>query len=344
MLNAVQEVIRQIQPVSQETIQVVKKRWNTLAKPPHSLGHLEDSIARLLAICPTGDIQKRCVCVMCADNGVLAEGVASSPQEVTTFVAELMVAQASTVCLMAQCAGAEVKAFDIGMGGTVPQMLGKKIAFGTKNFTQEPAMTRTEALEALLQGVQIAKDCKEAGYALLLMGELGMGNTTTSSALTAVLCDVPVAEVTGRGAGLDDAGLVRKIHAIETAIAKHKPDPHDPLDILSKLGGFDIAALCGLVLGAASLGLPVVLDGFISYVSALLAKRFAPHSADYLLPSHQSAEPATRLLLDTLGVGHAPLDLQMALGEGTGAVAVLPLLDMGLKVYQNLMVLYPEEM
>lgn len=207
--------------------------------------------------------------------------------------------------------------------------------YGTKNFVKEPAMTREEAWHAVLVGIDMVKELKEKGYATLATGEMGIGNTTTSSAVAAVLLDKPVEQVTGRGAGLTSEGLERKIWVIKEAIALHRPNPEDPLDVLSKVGGLDIAGLAGVFLGGALYRVPVVIDGFISETAALCAARMVPTSAEYMLPSHVSKEPAGQMLLDALGLSPL-LTCNMCLGEGSGAVAVMPLLEMGLQVYRQM--------
>ncbi len=325
--------------LDQTAMAACRAHWDNIAKPLGSLGLLEDMVARLAGIQgrPEVRIDKRALLVMCADNGVLAQGVAQTPGEITAVMAAVIAAGRSSVCIMADRAGAQVHTVDMGMFQALPHagLLDRRIAAGTKDMTQGPAMSREEAQKAILAGVDLVADMKAQGYQILLTGEMGIGNTTTSSALASQLLGLEVEAVTGRGAGLSDEGLDRKIRAIQKAVEVNQPDPDDPLDLLHKLGGFDIAGLCGVFLGAALHGLPVLIDGFISAVSALLALRICPWARQVMLASHLSAEPASRAVLDALGL--SPLiQAGMRLGEGTGAVAALPLLDMALDVYRDL--------
>ena len=294
--------------------------WASLAKPLGGLGALETMLEAAAALTSSAalDFSKRAVLVLCADNGVVAQGVSQTDSSVTRAVAQNLAARRTSVCQMARTAHCQVVPVDLGMAGPkVPGVLDCRIADGTQDFTCGPAMSRAEAVDAIGKGVALVRAQKAKGTRLLATGEMGIGNTTTSSAVAAVLLGQPVSLMTGRGAGLSDAGLARKIAAIETGIAVNAPDPADPLDVLAKLGGFDIAGLCGVFLGGAAEGVPVLMDGFISGVAALCA-----------------TEPAARLVLDALG--KAPLlTAGLHLGEGTGAVAAIPLWDMALAVYQN---------
>ena len=334
-----EEVIQGIVPADEEAMGRAKARWDSIAKPLGSLGALEDAVIRIAGMTgsPDVDISKRAVVVMCADNGVVAEGVTQTGQEVTAIVAENMSTGDTSVCAMSRTAGAEVVPVDIG---TVTPMKGARIRQkcvrrGTANMTQGPAMSREEAVQAILAGVEIAQELRGRGVKLLATGEMGIGNTTTSSALAAVLLNRPVEDMTGRGAGLSSEGLQRKIRAIETAVRVNRPDPGDVLDVLHKVGGLDIAGLAGVFLGGALCHTPVLVDGFISSVAALVAARLCPAAKDYMLGSHASEEPASRLVLSELGL-RPFLYAGMRLGEGTGAVAVMPLLDMGLAVYREM--------
>ena len=234
---------------------------------------------------------------------------------------------------MARTAHCDVLPVDMGMAGEpVPGVRNCRIAAGTMDFTAGPAMSRAEAVQAIGEGITLARELAEDGYRLIATGEMGIGNTTTSSAVAAVLLGQPVELMTGRGAGLSDEGLARKVDAICRGILKNEPDPEDPLDVLSKLGGFDIAGLCGIFLGGALAGVPVLADGFISGVAALCAVRLCPAAAKAVFASHCSAEPAARMVLEALG--KAPvITAGLHLGEGTGAVASIPLWDMALAVY-----------
>ena len=333
------EVIHSITPADQRAAAAAKARWDAIAKPLDSLGALETAVIRMAAMTgsPNVDISKRAVVVMCADNGVVAQGVTQTGQEVTAIVAENMSSGDTSVCAMARAAGAEVVPVDIGTATPLKgeRILQKNIRRGTADLTQGPAMTRQEAERAVLTGVEIARDLCAKGVKLLGTGEMGIGNTTTSSAVAAVFLDKEPVVMTGRGAGLSSEGLQRKIKAIETGIAVNKPDPADPLDVVSKVGGLDLAGLAGVFLGGALCRVPVLVDGFISSVAALIAARLCPACKDYMLGSHASDEPASKLVLSELGL-EPFLYAGMRLGEGTGAVAVMPLLDMGLAVYREM--------
>ena len=283
------------------------------------------------------DISKRAVVAMCADNGVVAEGVTQTGQEVTAVVTENMSRGDTSVCCMARLAGADVIPVDIGVATPVTgeRILQKNIRRGTANLAKGPAMTRAECEKAILVGVEVVQELKRQGYQLLATGEMGIGNTTTSSAVAAVLLQRPVEDMTGRGAGLSSEGLQKKIAAIRQGIALNRPDPADPVDVVAKVGGLDIAGLMGVYLGGALCRIPVLLDGFISSVAALAAARLCPNAKDYMLGSHASDEPAGTAVLDALGLKPF-LYAGMRLGEGTGAVAVMPLLDMALAVYREM--------
>lgn len=331
-----EQVIRQIGPLDEHAMEQAKKQWNSIAKPLHSLGKLEEHIIRIAGI--TGDpdvkIEEKALIVMCADNGVVEEGVTQTGQEVTAIVAENFLSGETSAAIMCKKAGARILPIDIGMAGKtkVPDY---KVACGTRNFVKEPAMTREQALQSILTGVRIVEEQKKAGVELLATGEMGIGNTTTSSAVLAALLQIDPEKVTGRGAGLTSAGLSRKIQVIRQALALHKPDANDPVDVLAKVGGFDIGGLAGVYLGAAKMRLPVLIDGFISGTAALLACRLCPEAKEYMIASHKSKEPGMQILLEALGLS-ASLDCDMCLGEGTGAVAFFPVLDMAAAVYRQM--------
>ena len=334
-----EEVIQGIVPADQEAMSRAKARWDSIAKPLGSLGLLEDAVIRVAGMTgsPDVDLSRRAVVVMCADNGVVARGVTQTGQEVTAIVAENMSSGDTSVCAMSRAAGAEVVPVDVGVARplTGARIVQRNIRRGTADMTLGPAMTREEAVRAVLTGVEVARELRGRGVRLLATGEMGIGNTTTSSAVAAVLLGKPAEDMTGRGAGLSSEGLQRKIQAIETAIAVNRPDPADALDVLHKVGGLDIAGLAGVFLGGALCHTPVLVDGFISSVAALVAGRLCPAAKDYMLGSHASEEPASRLVLSELGL-RPFLYAGMRLGEGTGAVAVMPLLDMGLAVYREM--------
>ena len=334
-----QEVLAGIRPADQAAAAAARAHWDTVAHPLNSLGLLEDSITRIAAASGSArvDISRRAVVAMCADNGVVAEGVTQSGQEVTAIVAENMGRGTSSVCCMARVAGADVVPVNIGVAVPVegPRLLQRCVRRGTADLAVEPAMGREECERAILTGVEVAADLARQGYRLLATGEMGIGNTTTSAAVASVLTGRTPEEVTGRGAGLTTEGLRRKVDAIRRGIAVNRPDPKDPVDVVAKVGGLDIAGLMGVYLGGALHRVPVLIDGFISSVAALAAVRLCPAALDYMLASHVSNEPAGRMILDELGL-EPMLHARMCLGEGTGAVAVMPLLDMALVMYRDM--------
>jgi nicotinate-nucleotide--dimethylbenzimidazole phosphoribosyltransferase len=276
--------------------------------------------------------------MLAADNGVTAQGIAATPAEITVTMASFMAEHRSSACIMAAYSATDVALVDMGMFRSldVPGIVDRHIAWGTGDISRGPAMTAEQGARALRAGIDLVRDASEKGYRLIATGEMGIGNTTSSSAVAAVLLRKTVPEVTGRGAGLSDEALEHKIRIIEQAIELNAPDPQDAFDVLCKLGGFDIAGLCGLFLGGALYGIPVIIDGFISAIAALIAVRLCPASSYALLPSHISVEPAAILVLDELGLTPI-IHAGMRLGEGTGAVALIPLLDQAAAVYHNLM-------
>ena len=334
-----QEVLSAIQPADEAARRTALTRWDAVAHPLHSLGLLEDAIVKIAGAQGTDrvDLSKKAVVAMCADNGVVAEGVSQSGQDVTAVVTSHMGTGTSSVCRMAKVAGARVVPVDIGCAVPVTEgcVLQRCVRRGTRNLAVEPAMTEAECLQAILTGVDVVSGLKAEGYTLLATGEMGIGNTTTSAALVSVLLDRDPEEVTGRGAGLSSEGLRRKVDAIRRGIAVNRPDPSDPVDTLRKVGGLDIAGLVGVFLGGALYHIPVLIDGFISSAAALTAARLCPAALDYMLASHASNEPAGQLVLDALGLQPA-IRAGMCLGEGTGAVAMMPLLDMALVMYREM--------
>lgn len=331
-----EQTIRRIQPLCEESMNGARHRFSNIAIPLGSLGLLQDAIIQLAGIQRRAkpEIGKRAVVVFCADNGVIAQGVTQCGQEVTAIVTENLSRKQTTVCLMAEKAGVDVIPVDIGVAVDVhgEKIRQCKIMYGTKDMTEGPAMTREQAVRAIEVGISMAEECREKGYELLCVGEMGIGNTTSTAAMTAALLNLPVEQVTGRGAGLSSEGLKNKISAIKRAIARNKPDASDPIDVLHKVGGLDIAGMAGLYLGGAACGLPVVVDGVIACAAALCATRICPPTRDYMLVSHQSEEPAGAVLLKALDAKPF-ITAGMRLGEGTGAVAAVALLDLALAPY-----------
>ena len=315
------------------------ERWSVVAKPLKSLGALEDLVAQIAGVIGEArfDIGKRALVVMCADNGVIAQGVTQTDESITALVAADLAKGCSSANLMARVARVDVIPVDVGVKNPpdAPGLISRRVAAGTRDFTSGPAMTRGQALQAVGVGIETARECREKGYRLIATGEMGIGNTTTSAAVAAALLGCEPREITGRGAGLSDEGLKRKVAAIEKGIAVNRPDADDALDVLGKLGGFDIAADEQPRHGGALERLPVVIDGVISAVAALVACRLCPGCAFAMIPSHMSAEPAARRVFGELGL-EPVIRAGMRLGEGTGALCLFPLLDMAMALYDGL--------
>lgn len=334
-----------IDPFNTERYEEIRSRWDSVAKPLNSLGRFEDITARIGAIHDSVDIdiRKRAVIMMCADNGVVAEGISQSGQDVTAAVAEWMGRGESSVCKMARVARADTIPVDVGinMEGSPRGVLDRKVMKGTRNFAVEPAMTEDECMQAIDAGIDVVADCSARGYKLLATGEMGIGNTTTSSALAAALLGLDASEVTGRGAGLSTAGLKRKIKVIQDALDRYCvaddediESPEYTSEMLACMGGLDIAGMAGVFIGGAIFHIPVIIDGFISAVAALVAERLAPGTRNYMIASHIGKEPGMKFILDILGL-EPVIDGMLALGEGTGAVMLMPLLDTALSLYSD---------
>ena len=331
-----EEALKNIQTADSQAMEAAWEHWNNIAIPLHSLGRLQDTIVRIAGMTgnPQVDLSKKALVVMCADNGVVEEGVTQSGQEVTLLVSENFLNKKATASIFCQHTGADIFPVDIGIASD-SKIINRKIAYGTKNMTKEPAMTREEAVRAIEVGIRMVEELKNQDYRIIATGEMGIGNTTTSSAVTSVLLDVEPEKVTGRGAGLSSEGLQKKIRAIERALELHRPDRNDPVDVLSKVGGLDLAGLAGVFIGGAVYHIPVIADGFISCTAALCAVRMCPEVRDYLITSHKSKEPAANMVLKALDIP-VFLDCDMCLGEGSGAVAIYPLLDLALKIYYSM--------
>ena len=325
-----------IQPLDESVQKESQLRWDHIAKPLYSLGKLETAVTQIAGITRTStpSIEKKALVILCADNGVVEEGVTQTGQEVTAIVAQNFLTGKTSVKLMADKTGTKIFPIDLGMVLDT-SIINRKIAYGTKNFTKGPAMTRTQALQAILTGIDFVGELKQEGYQIICTGEMGIGNTTTSSALAALFLGEAVEVVTGKGAGLSDVGLQKKVNAIKKGIEVNQPNVKDPVDVLAKLGGFDLAGLTGVFLGGAIHQVPIVIDGFISSVAALTATRIHPVANEYAMASHSSKEPAGKMVLNALGK-EAYITCDMCLGEGTGAVALMPILDLAFCVYDEM--------
>ncbi|HEX7474895.1 MAG TPA: nicotinate-nucleotide--dimethylbenzimidazole phosphoribosyltransferase [Dehalococcoidales bacterium] len=322
MSSLLETTIQNVKPLDKNAMSLAKARQDTLTKPTGSLGRLEELSIQLAGIQGKfkPQIKEKAVVVMAADHGVAAEGTSAYPQEVTAQMLLNLVRGGAAINVISRQIGARVIVVDIGVAGKTPAFLGivhRKIAAGTQNMAKGPAMTTQQATEAIEAGIEIVKKEISKGLDIVGTGEMGIGNTTASSAICAVMTGKAVEEVTGRGTGVDDKGLKHKIEIIKTAIEVNKPDPAKPLEVLAKVGGLEIAGLAGVILGAAANRVPVMIDGFISGAAALIAGGLCPHCKDYMIPGHVSVEPGHKILLAHLGLKPL-LSLDMRLGEGTG--------------------------
>lgn len=327
-----------IAPPDEEARAAAHARWAACAHPLGSLGLLETAMEDIAALTGDADISltPRTLLVFCADNGVVSQGVTQTGSDVTGIITRGLAQGTATVCLMAGLADCQVVPVDMGVRDfePFPGVLDRRIGNGTGDITQGPAMTRAQAEQAIRTGMNLAAEAKACGTRLLAAGEMGIGNTTTTSAVAAALLGISPDEAVGRGAGLSDEGLRRKRKVAARALQVNDPNPEDPIDVLAKVGGFDLAGLCGLFLGGAVCRVPVLADGVISAAAALCAVRLAPAAAQAVIATHCSAEPAGKMLLQA--IGKRPFIMaDMRLGEGTGAVAAIPLLDMACAVYMK---------
>lgn len=327
-----------IEPLYETEQQKTRTRLDAIAKPLDGLGQFEKLLVQIAGITGTDEIRidKRAILAMCADNGIVAEGVTQTSGDVTAIVAVNMATGRSSVNRMAAVGGTEVFATDVGIATEVncDNLRNRKVRKGTADFLKEPAMHEAEALQAIEEGILWVRECKEQGYQILGTGEMGIGNTTTSTAVGCALLGLTPEEVTGRGAGLDDAGLARKKTVIARAIKQYDLYGKDALTVLQTVGGLDIAGIAGVFIGGALYRVPIVLDGMITTVSALVADRLVPGTRAFMLASHLSKEPITRKIMEELGL-HPVIQADLALGEGTGAAMLFPLLDMALTVYRE---------
>jgi nicotinate-nucleotide--dimethylbenzimidazole phosphoribosyltransferase len=315
-------------------------RQGMLTKPPRALGRLESLSIRLAGITgnPLPSMARKAVAVMAGDHGVVAEGVSAFPSEVTPQMVYNLLAGGAAINVLGRHVGARVIVTDVGVADDLSGVDGlrhRKVRPGTANMAVGPAMTRDEAIHAFEVGIELVEEESARGLDLIATGEMGIGNTTPSSAIIASLTGLPVARVTGRGTGISDAGLAVKIAVIERALAVNTPDPRDPIDVMAKVGGLEIAALAGVMLGAAAHRVPVVMDGFISGAAALVAARLCRTAAEYILPSHLSVEIGHQVVFAELGL--TPLfDLEMRLGEGTGAALAMFIIDAAAKILSEM--------
>ncbi|MBA4391562.1 MAG: nicotinate-nucleotide--dimethylbenzimidazole phosphoribosyltransferase [Syntrophus sp. (in: bacteria)] len=330
-----------IAPVKDDLLEIAQKRLDSLTKPQGSLGRLEEFAKKLVLL--TGQAMpqpfpKKAIFTFAGDHGVVDEGVSLFPKEVTIQMVYNFLKGGAGINVLARHAGADEIVVDIGVDydfGEEKDLLVRKVVKGTKNMRKGPAMTRQEAEHCIEIGLELALNYAKKGYGIFGTGEMGIGNTTPSSAIAAVLTGTAVSKVTGRGTGITDETLQHKISVIEDSISLNKPDPKDPIDVLSKVGGAEIGGIAGLILGAASQKIPVVIDGFISTAGALIAYSIEPAVKDYMFAAHRSVEIGQQVMLEVMGL-RPILDLEMRLGEGTGAALGIFIIEAGLKVYREM--------
>ena len=335
MSELLQQTIEMIRPLDEEAMGKVRLRQHQLTKPRGSLGRLEELSVRIAGI--TGkvmpNIEQKAIVTMAGDHGVIVEGVTAYPQEVTAQMVYNFLRGGAAINVFARHIDARVVVVDMGVAANLelhPLLVSRKIAFGTRNMAKEPAMSREQALQAIVSGIEVVNDEIAKGLDIVGVGDMGIGNTTPSSAICAAITGESVARVTGKGVGISDEQLASKVTVIETALALNKPDPDDAIDVLSKVGGFEIGGITGVILGAAAQRIPAVIDGFIAGAAALIATGLCPRAKDYLIAAHASAEAGHRVILDYLG-SKPILDLEMRLGEGTGAALAISIIEAAVK-------------
>ena len=333
-------LIANIQPLDEAAMQAARARQDDLTKPRGSLGQLENlsiQIAGIIGL-ELPSIKHKVVTTMAGDHGVVAEGVSAYPSEVTPQMVLNFLYGGAAINVLSRHIGARVTVVDMGVATEMephPDLVNKKVALGTGNIARGPAMSRAQAIQSIEAGAQVVQAELEKELDILATGDMGIGNTTPSAAIAAVITGRSPAEIVGRGTGVDDAGLGRKIAAVERALKVNQPDPKDGLDILAKIGGFEIGGLAGAILAAAAHRKPVVIDGFISTAAAMIAVNLAPQARDYLISAHRSQELGHQIMLEWLGL-EPLLDLQMRLGEGTGAVLAISLVEAACKILSEM--------
>ena len=336
MEQRLKQLLEAITPLNESAMSAARERQAQLAKPPGSLGRLEDLSVQLAGISGKvhNSVEKKHLLVFAADNGVVEEGVSSAPQSVTLQQTINLTRHKTGASVLAKCFGCEITVCDVGVNAEIKKaaVLDRKIAYGTRNIAKGPAMSREQTLTALFTGAELAQTLDADVFGI---GEMGIGNTTTSSAVLSVLLDADVEAVTGRGGGITDDSFRKKKEVILTAIRTNQPNKDDVIDVLSKVGGFDLAAMCGAFLGAATAKKPVVIDGFISAVAALCAVKLCPNARHYLIPSHASYEIGYQLAMDAMELQPMFL-LNMRLGEGSGCPLAFQVLEAACAVINDM--------
>ncbi|MDN5331382.1 MAG: nicotinate-nucleotide--dimethylbenzimidazole phosphoribosyltransferase [Tepidanaerobacteraceae bacterium] len=338
-MEILEKALKSIGDLDGKAMQKARERLDNLTKPKGSLGALEDLAAKLAGI--TGkvfnDFKKKTVIIMAGDHGVVEEGVSAYPKDVTPQMVLNFLAGRAAINVLARHEGAEIICVDIGVASDVdhPDLVVRKVKKGTDNITKGPAMSREEAIKAIEAGIATAWESIDKGSDLIATGDMGIGNTTPSSAILAAFSGKPLEEIVGRGTGIDDHRLEKKLNAVRKALEVNKPDPEDPIGVLAKVGGLEIAGIAGVILGAASRRVPVIIDGFISTAGALIASRINPRAVNFMIASHVSQEPGHKVMLDLLGL-EPMIFMRMRLGEGTGAVLAMNLVEAAVKIIREM--------
>jgi len=340
-MELLKKTVDAIRPVNEEWYSVAQKHLDNLTKPLGSLGRIEEFARRLVAITENKNpvIDKKVIFTFAGDHGVVAEGVSAYPKEVTPQMVFNFLRGGAGINVLARHSGADVVVIDIGVdydfGDDAAGLINMKVLKGTANMAKGPAMSKVDAIKCVESGIELANGYAKKGYKIFGTGDMGIGNTTPSSAIASVITGTPVSEVTGRGTGISDDALLRKVKVIEEAIRVNKPEPKDAIDVLSKVGGAEIGGIAGLILGAAMNRMPVVIDGFISTAGALIAYAIEPSVKGYLFAAHNSVEKGHRIMLEAMGLDPI-LDLGLRLGEGTGAALAMLMIEAGLKIYKEM--------
>jgi len=335
-----EKVIKSIGSLDDTSLGKAQERLDDLTKPKGSLGRLEEIAKQICGIKGkiVEKIEKKVIYVLAADHGVVSEGVSAYPQEVTPQMVYNFLGGGAGINVLADHIGADVRVVDMGIAGDmqgVKGLIDKKISKGTDNMAQGPAMSKRQAVASIESGIELALKANDEGFDILGTGDMGIGNTTASSAITALVCDKEISQVTGYGTGIDKEGFKKKIRIIDKAIKVNSPDPSDGIDVLSKIGGFEIGGIAGLILGCASKRMPVVIDGFISGAGALIAAIICPGSKDFMIASHCSVEIGHISILKKLGL-KPMFDFDMRLGEGTGAALGISIAEASIKVLNGM--------
>ncbi|MDO9465172.1 MAG: nicotinate-nucleotide--dimethylbenzimidazole phosphoribosyltransferase [bacterium] len=343
-MDKIKQVISKIKPLDIKLMDEAQRKLDNLTKPRGSLGRLEEFAKQVVGI--TGSLKpefrNKVIFTMAGDHGVVEEGVSAFPQEVTPQMVYNFLREGAGINVLARHVGAKVIVIDMGVAAEIRNpkseirnFMDKKVGFGTKNMTKGPAMTREEAVESIENGIEVFMERKKHGIDILGTGDMGIGNTTPSSAVIAAFSGIEVEKVTGRGTGISDEAFENKVRVIKKALDINKPDSKDPIDVLAKVGGFEIGGLCGCVLGAAASNTPVVIDGLISTAGALIAYELCPQVKDYIFAAHKSVEAGHQYMLSRMNLNPI-LDLNMRLGEGTGAALGISVIEAGIKILNEM--------